>query len=945
MAAARFSIGIDLGTTNSALAYVPLDGDAESSVLAIPQWDTLASIVSLATLPSFLYLPEPAVFEQIQGKAAGKGEWIVGRLARKRSAEVPDRIAHSAKSWLCHHAADRSSPFLPWGSNAISPEQKISPIRATALILNTLRNAWNTSFGVTGFDFDAQEITVTVPASFDAVAQRLTLTAAEEAGFPAGVRLLEEPQAAFYRWLEQHGAGGETWSRLPDDGTGVHHVLVLDIGGGTSDFSLFALSRNPAGPTPRIRRIAVSDHILLGGDNMDLAIAHLLEPRLAAEEGTISGNPWDALVARCRDLKERALSSEGPADERFPVTIPGRGAGLIAGTLTTEVSRAEIEQVLVDGFFPECEADERPYKTQAALKEWGLPYPADSAVTHHLADFLRGRPPVDAVLFNGGSLYPRSLRERICREIEKWQRGLRPIVLDNAEPDLAVARGAARFGKIIHSKAARIEAGAGRAVFIEAFKEAPPKKTAEKPISRPAANAKEQAGHSLVCILPRGAPPEQTYVIDEVALQLRINRPVRFQTYSSTRHGRTRPGDIVAWSPREFEPLPPLQTVLKLPENIAIPESQSIPVTLTAKLNELGLLQVSCHSAEAKLRQEWPLEFNLRPHEQDSGASPMETAAPPPEPNAAADAVDAAQTQIVSVFRQRSSRRDKLTAARVLGTLEGILGMPKAEWNWVLIRALWPSLEACMDDRRHSVEHEESWLILAGFLLRPGFGAPGDPDRIDRLWRIRESGLFFPGKRINLQEYILWRRVAGGLNRERQESLLATELEKIRQQKTPPPELIRLVGSLERVDHDLKKELIERFIAAVLDLAAEKKHCAPYLAALGLLLNRAPLYSGPEAVVSPDLVERAYDALAPLDWGDPAFSEIQTLFLRAARVVGNRSLDLPERRRYRIASRLEKAGVSALKTGKLKDLMPIDRTDRISLYGEALPPGLILGER
>jgi hypothetical protein len=296
------------------------------------------------------------------------------------------------------------------------------------------------------------------------------------------------------------------------------------------------------------------------------------------------------------------------------------------------------------------------------------------------------------------------------------------------------------------------------------------------------------------------------------------------------------------------------------------------------------------------------------------------------------------------VFGQPLNRRDKLTAARVLANLEKTLGLPKAEWNWVLIRALWPSLERCMDGRKHSVEHEESWLILAGFLLRPGFGAPMDPLRIDSLWRLRETGLFFSGKRVKLQEYILWRRVAGGLDRERQESILAAELDKIRQQKNPPPELIRLAGSLERIDHEIKKELIERFTAVVLDLAREKKHCAPYLAALGLLLNRAPLYAGPEAVVSADLVERTYDAFRPLDWADPELSEMQTLFLRAARVVGNRSLDLSERRRSRIAARLEKAGVSPLKTGKLKDLMPVDRSERSSLYGEALPPGLILGE-
>lgn len=934
MAQPRFSIGIDLGTTNCALAYVPVDGEEASMVLSVPQWDSLNSLVSATTLPSFLYLPEPAVAEQIQGKAAGKGEWIVGRLARKRSGEAPERVAHSAKSWLCHHAADRSAPFLPWGSQEIPEDRKISPIHATALILNYLRNAWNTCFGATGFDFDAQEITVTVPASFDAVAQRLTLAAAEEAGFPATVRLLEEPQAAFYRWLEQHGSDSNVLSHLPDRGDdGPHHVLVLDIGGGTSDLSLFALRRNRAGASPRIRRIAVSDHILLGGDNMDLAIAHLLEPRLAGEDRTFSSGQWHYLVARCRDLKEKALSSEGPAEERFRVTIPGRGASLVAGALTTETTRAEIEQVLLAGFFPECDADERPYQTQIGLREWGLPYASDSAVTRHLADFLRGRPPVDAVLFNGGSLYPESLRRRICAEIAKWQKSATPVVLENAEPDLAVARGAACFGRIVHRKAARIEAGAARAVFLEAHRQPAPdvKSKEERPSSQ----------RSLICILPRGAPPEQTYAIDELALKLRVNRPVRFQTYYSTRQGQTRAGDLVDWNPRDFHPLPPLETVVSLPEDDG--GDRTLPVALTAKLNELGLIQVSCHSTDRKIRREWPLEFNLRPHEQDDADAPHADAAPL-EPNAAADAVEAARARIVTVFGEPLDRRDKLTATRLLASLEKILGLPKSEWNWVLIRALWPSLETSMDYRRHSVDHEEAWLILAGFLLRPGFGAPMDPVRMDSLWRLRESGLCFSGKRIKPQEYILWRRVAGGLNRERQEAILEAEFDKIRQQKNPPPELIRLAGSLERIDLDIKKELIERFIATALDLADEKKHCAPYVAALSLLLNRAPLYAGPEAVVPPEFVARAYDAFAALDWTDPELLEIQNLFLRACRVVGNRSLDVPERQRYRIASRLEKVGVSPLRTAKLKDFMPIDRSERIGLYGEALPPGLILSE-
>ena len=671
---------------------------------------------------------------------------MVGRLARGKAAEVPGRVAHSAKSWLCHHTTDRSAAFLPWGSEDIGNDRKISPIRASALILNALRGAWDDRFAGSGaeFRFDAQEITVTVPASFDAAAQRLTLEAAAEAGFPTTVRLLEEPQAAFYRWLEQHGSTGELWGRLPNPDAEVHHVLVVDIGGGTSDFSLFELRPGGAGAVSAIKRIAVSDHILLGGDNIDLALAHLVEPRLAGDGGKLSGGQWDTLVARCRDLKERALSDDGSPDQVFPLSIPGRGSGLVAGALSAQLTRTEIEAVLLDGFFPKCDADARPYKTRTGLKEWGLPFAADSAVTRHLADFLRDRPRVDAVLFNGGALYPERLRERLQREIGKWQQGDPPPVLDNPEPDLAVARGAARFGKILHQRTERIEAGAARAVFLEAHEKS-------------SGGGEGRAAPSLVCVLPRGAAPEQTFEIADRPLELRINRPVRFQAHSSTRHGKAKAGDVVDWNDRDFHPLPALETVARVEDG-----EGTVPVALAAKLNELGLLQVSCVSTDPDLRRTWPLEFNLRPHERDvaSGAAAVQA-----EANADPKAVAAAGERIRSLFGQPLKKKDKLSATRLLASLEKILGMPKGEWNWVLVRALWPALEGCMACRRTSIEHEEAWLILAGFLLRPGFGAPLDEARIDGLWKLRDAGLCFPGKRIKLQEYILWRRLAGGLTR------------------------------------------------------------------------------------------------------------------------------------------------------------------------------------
>jgi molecular chaperone DnaK (HSP70) len=937
MPQARFSIGIDLGTTNSALAFVPLLGEARSEVLGIPQWETLAAITESTALPSFLYLPEEAAAAQIRVGKIGNEEWIVGLLARKKAAESPGRVVHSAKSWLCHHSSDRSAQFLPWGSDDIARNSKISPVRASALILSHLKQVWNTRFAEAGdeFEFDRQEITVTVPASFDAAAQRVTLMAAREAGFPETVRLLEEPQAAFYCWLEQHDFAADLAGRLPNDKDGTHHLLVVDIGGGTSDFSLFELGPQNGGAAPRIKREAVGDHILLGGDNVDLAIAHLLEPRLTGESGKLSGAQWDDLVARCRDLKEKLLIGDGWPEQPFTISLPGRGSGLVAATQTTQLRRAEIQAVLLDGFFPKCSAEAYPYRTQAALKEWGLPYASDSAVTRHLAEFLRGRPRIDAILFNGGSLRPEFLRERICRQIARWQGGLAPLALENPDPDLAVARGAARFGKLLHIKTEHIEAGAARAVFLEVLR-------------RRAPEAAEPARPSLVCVLPRGAMSEERFEITGLPLEVQTNRLARFQAYYSTRDDTCKAGDITDLREEDHHALPPLETVISVRDRAPGITADTLPVTLTASANELGLLQVSCVSADTSFRQSWPLEFNLRPHEQDdqnafrAAAAAVSNASVHTKPNVSAQALEAARARLRYSFDRPSKQREMLTAARLLRSLEQILGMPKSEWNAALVRALWPALESCMARRKESPDHEEAWLILAGFLLRPGFGAAADQLRIDSLWRLRDQGLSFAGKRSKVQEYILWRRLAGGLDQQRQEQILAPELEKIRAQKMVPPELIRLAGALERLPIQTKTELANLFIDAARNLARVNKHCAPYLGALGHILGRAPLYAGPETVVPPDLVERAYTAFHFLNWAAPELAEMQSLFLRAARVVGGRSFDVHKALRHRIAAKLENAGVSPQKTAKLKEFIPVGGAEQLSLYDESLPPGLIL---
>jgi hypothetical protein len=365
-------------------------------------------------------------------------------------------------------------------------------------------------------------------------------------------------------------------------------------------------------------------------------------------------------------------------------------------------------------------------------------------------------------------------------------------------------------------------------------------------------------------------------------------------------------------------------------------------------MNALGLLQVSCISAAPDNRQSWPLEFNMRLHDQGGTSVPSARQSPEAtvqiEPNATADALETARKQIGIAFAKpvSKSKKGKLTAGTILKSLEPILGSPRSGWNGPLLRALWRALEGRLDSRRLSVDHEEAWLIIAGFLLRPGFGVVRDEFRMDALWRLHDSGPCFPGRRIKSQEYILWRRVAGGLTRERQSKLLTGEIHSVCSGKAPD-ELVRLTGSLELISHDAKAELIRRFLDIAVALARAKQHCAPYLAALGLLLNRTPLYAGPEAVVSPDLVEHAYSAFQDFDWTNPELLDLQNLFLRAARVVDDRRLDVLKPLRALIANKLEKSGVLPLQTAKIRGFMPIGRSDVASMYDEALPPGLVLG--
>lgn len=925
----RFTIGIDLGTSNCALSYIDTHEQAgEPHMLRIKQLDTLDSVIEEVILPSFLYFPTTEEEKNLPVSSVLKqqsGPFVVGRFARRQAGTLPGRVIHSAKSWLGHAGVDREGPILPWHSDEIGANDRLSPVAASAHYLASLRAAWTTRHGADPeAAFERQDIVITVPASFDEAAQRLTLAAAALAGFPPQIRLLEEPQAAFYHWLNRHGQGRDILQLLPSLSHEAQTILICDIGGGTSDFSLFAVeSVASAERIPAIRRIEVSEHLLLGGDNMDLALAHSLEPRLTDPNAKLSAGQWSFLLAECRRLKERTLQNDaGDGDETFSVSIPSAGAKLFGGTRSTQVTRAEVETWVTEGFFPPCGSHEQPNRTSAGLREFGLPYAADPGITRHLAAFLRGRP-IHAVLFTGGALTPTSIQKRLHATLEGWQPGQSIAILAHDDLDLAVARGAACYGEILHQPFGRITGGYPHSLYLEI--QAKGKTTAPR----------------LVCILPKGFEEGQRVRIDTLNLKLLIGKPVRFQPFFSTFRSEDRPGDLIDLDPTLFRPLPSLQTGIALQEGLTKPADGRLSVALEVTLNELGLLQITCvHTTSDQRVFRWDLDFNLR---QSGSADSIanEKMAPAVGPGVSEHKLQAAGGAIESVYSKKKSAASDLKPRKLLRELEEILGARKQDWNLLLLRALWPPLNHGMTLKSRSPDHEASWLNLAGWVLRPGYGADLDPFRLDELWRLHSLGLSFPKeKRVVNQWWILWRRAAGGLDRERQEAILSPLLPAFQNKNADGAELFRLVGSLERVNPQTKEDLA-RFLTRIIE-AGQVKAIADAIWALGRLLSRVPLYAGPDSIVPPRIVAQTFAALQSLDWKREPYVGLNETFARAARLTEQRPHDLDPSHREEILVKMKKSGATPPQIRVVEEYVPLEMADQANLFGEAFPAGLIL---
>ncbi len=591
----NYVIGIDLGTTNTALGFV--DAQVDEDTIPAPALMKLQQLVKPGdvqprdSLPSFLYLTESG--ELPEGAAdlpwASGRDFMVGEAARERGAQVPLRLVHSSKSWLCHAGVDRRAPILP--HKAPAGVTQVSPVAAAVRYLEHLKDAWDHENPK--HKLESQQIFLTVPASFDAVARDLTIEAAQKTGL-TDVTLLEEPQAAFYAWLAQMG---DNWRNVLKPGS---RVLVCDVGGGTSDFSLIEVKDDGAGNLG-LERVAVGDHILLGGDNMDLALAHHLMGKLAKDKKKLNAGQQRALIQGARRAKEALLSN--PALESSPITLLGRGSKLIGGKIKTELLRAEMESLLVEGFFPKCGKDDAPKTAKrTGFMELGLPFVSDAAITRHLAAFIKnqgeGKQPTH-ILFNGGVFNSALLRDRLLSIMSDWGDAA-PQVLQGGDNDLAVAKGAAHYGAIKKKGGLRIRGGVARSYYVGIEKAVPAVPGIEPPIN-------------AMCVVPFGMEEGSHVQVPGSELGLVIGEQVEFRFLSSSASKNDRPGDVLdeyAW-PEVLTETAPISAKL---DAEGLEAGTVVPVRLEAHLTEIGTLEL--WSVRTDGSQRWRLEFNVREQEQ-----------------------------------------------------------------------------------------------------------------------------------------------------------------------------------------------------------------------------------------------------------------------------------------------------------------------------------------
>ncbi len=952
----RFIIGIDLGTTNSALAYVDtrtrpwrVDGFPIGQVTAPGQ------VEAREVLPSFHLEAARGQWEGGELKLPWQteaGPACVGVHARDGGALTPDRQIGSAKSWLSHAGVDRTAGILPW--HGAADVERLSPVAASARILAHLAAAWDHAHPE--HPIAGQSVVLTVPASFDEVARELTVEAAKQAGL-VGPVLLEEPQAAFYAWIDRHR---EQWPQRVNPG---ERILVCDVGGGTTDLTLIEVRQDRRGDAV-FHRIAVGEHLILGGDNLDLALAREIEHQLGGDR-TLSPMQWGALLRNARAAKERMLGEEAP--DELTVSIPGEGARLIGGAMQVPVKRPRVIELLVDGFLPRVGLDAAPAARRSGLSEFGLPYAPDAAITKYLATFLRahrdedrevdrahGAARPDLVLFNGGLFGAPLLRRRLIEVLEGWfgEGGWRPRVLANPRLDLAVSHGAACFGMVRRGEGTRIAGGLARSYYIGVG-------VGERG-GDGGAEGEAPAARRAVCLLPAGIEEGEDVALDQQPMMLRIRQPVEFPLYASSVRTTDPAGALVEVDPEHLTALPPIRTVLTSGRR---GDADAIAVHLHARLTPIGTMELWCSEKGGQRR--WQLQFDVRSATQTQFQA-HEGAA---EAQGVLDeqAVTAARRIIHTTFLPpRKGAPAPPPPDSLVKQIEKATGMKRRDWPAATLRRFWEALMQVAAGRLISPNHEARWLNLLGFCLRPGYGLAVDDWRVEQTWKLFASSVHFMRNEMCRAEWwILWRRIAGGLGGGQQQTLAEPLIAALRSYlrsiqaaadrsgrgraksgKGPaaafqygPAETVevwRLLGSLELIKPPMRLELAE----LAFELAGRGRQRTVHEAivwALGRLGSRVPVY-GPLNVLLPvEVVEAWAERIVAGDgWPDSAcFALVQM-----TRRTGDRFRDVSEPVRRKSLAWIEQRNAPAHYLELVERGGELDAGEKALAVGESLVPGL-----
>ncbi|MGY6277398.1 Hsp70 family protein [Methylomonas sp. MgM2] len=906
---AQFLVGIDLGTTHTVVAYADSnDPDKRIHLFELRQLLAPGEVGERPLLPSVRYHPAQGELSDQVGFLAPEDGAVLGEAARVLGAKSQGRLVTSAKSWLSHTAVDHGAAILPWGSD--ETVFKVSPLEASASYLRHVRTVWEQRFPQA--PLERQNVVITVPASFDESARSLTLEAAKMAGIN-GVRLLEEPQAVCYDWLRRHaGSIGESLA-------GSRLLLVCDIGGGTTDLTLIKIEHGDG--EPKLTRIAVGDHLMLGGDNIDLALAHLAESRLRVGDKKLSTADLSQLLEQCRIAKETLLAGDGP--EQVNVTLLGGGSKLIGGARSTSLSRQEVAEIALDGFLPLSELQDLPDKKRSGVVEFGLPYAAEPAISKHIAAFLHLHAQTaslalgedtnvpDALLLNGGVFRSQTMVQRITALLTHWRGGKIPQVLDNRHPELAVAYGAVSYAAARLDKKLKIGGGAARSYFLLID------------------SGQDQVKRG-VCILPKGSEEGQEILLADRRFALRVGQPVRFHLLSSSGDGDYRPGDLVELDDERFQSLPPLAVALEGRQKA------EVAVQLMATYTEVGTLQLQCVAAD-DATQRWDVEFQIR----KKASSPANADLPAQLPQAI--------EKIQAVFGPKSKQIDPKLVKTLRADLEKVLAAPRGDWATPLLRELFGALLEGGKYRRRSEQHERLWLSLTGFCLRPGFGYPLDDWRVEQLWKLYPEGLQFVNEKQNWAEWwTLWRRVAGGLSAEAQQRVFndiykfinpaAARQAGVAKQAAMRgyEDIVRLAAAMERLPVADKTQLGE-WLLKRLEKAGEPEQS---WWAVGRVGSRIPFHGNQHDVIPVAAAENWLRQLLKVDWKKQPQAGFAATLL--ARRCDDRVRDIDDALREQVLDKLRQLKAPVIWQEMVAEFKQLDEQQEKQVFGEALPPGLRL---